>query len=237
MTLLKALAKIQELGNPLFETKDVAAVLQVRESNATKIASRLTNGGFILKLSRGKWALQRNVNTLAVAEHLTSPYPAYISLQSALYLHGMISQIPAVTYVVSLGRPRRYETPLGTFSIHHIDAEFFFGFDLDRSGRYKIALPEKALVDLVYFSPTRTRLFTSLSELEIPKGFHWDRAFDMAGKIRYRSRRAFVEERLSGIRNMTRKIAQKSKSKLYQIHKSVAPRRARERYDVHLCAN
>jgi predicted transcriptional regulator of viral defense system len=205
MTLLKALAKIEELGNPLFETKDVVAVLQVGESNASKIAGRLAKGGFILKLSRGKWALHRKLNTLAVPEHLTSPYPAYISLQSALYLHGMISQIPAVTYAVSIGRPRRYETPVGTFSIHHVNAEFFFGFDLDRSGHAKIALPEKALVDLLYFSPTRTRLFTSLPEVEIPKGFRWGRAFEMVGKIRYRSRRALVKERLSGIRNVARK--------------------------------
>ena len=205
MTLLKALAKIEELGNPLFETKDVAAVLQVRESNATKIASRLAKGGFILKLSRGKWASHRKLNTLAVPEHLTSPYPSYISLQSALYLHGIISQIPAITYAVSLGRPRRYETPLGTFSIHHVNAEFFFGFELDRSGHAKIALPEKALVDQLYFSPTRTRLFAALPEVEIPKGFRWGRAFEMADKIRYRSRRALVEERLSRIRNMARK--------------------------------
>jgi predicted transcriptional regulator of viral defense system len=209
MTLLKALAKIEELGNPLFETKDVAALLQVRESNATKIASRLAKEGVILKLSRGKWALQRRLNPLAVPEHLTAPYPAYISLQSGLYLHGMISHIPAVIYAISLGRPRRYETPLGTYSIHHVNAEFFFGFELDRSGHFKIALPEKALVDLLYFSPTRTRLFTSLPELEIPKGFRWDGALEMAAKIRYRSRRALVEERLAGIRNAARKNAQK----------------------------
>jgi predicted transcriptional regulator of viral defense system len=212
MNQIEALTKLEALGPPLFETKDVAALLGTERSSATKIATRLANAGFIVKLARGKWALRRRFNTLAVPEHLTSPYPAYISLQSALYFHGIISQIPAVTYAVSLGRSRRYQTALGTFSIHHVSTEFFFGFELDRSGQSKIALPEKALVDLFYFSPTRTRLFTSLPELEIPKNFRWTRAFQMGWKIRSRSRRVLVEERLSLIRRVPAKSRRSRRS-------------------------
>jgi len=35
----------------------------------------------------------------------------------------------------------------------------------------KLASPEKALVDFLYLSPTRSRLFAALPELELPKGF------------------------------------------------------------------
>lgn len=209
MNQLDALAKLQGLGQRFFETKDVAALLNAEESSATMIATRLTRAGFIIKLARGKWAFRRGLNALAVPEHLTAPFPSYVSLQSALYYHGIVSQIPAVTYAVSVGRTRRYDTPVGTFSIHHANPEFFFGFDLDRSGESKIALPEKALVDLFYFRPTRTRFFSALPELEIPKSFSWDKAFDMAGKIKGRARRTFVERALLSLRNSAKRRKQR----------------------------
>ena len=59
----------------------------------------------------------------------------------------MISQVPAVTYAVSLARTRRFATPVGTVSVHHVQPSFFFGFeDAGRGGR--LATPEKALVDV-----------------------------------------------------------------------------------------
>jgi predicted transcriptional regulator of viral defense system len=204
MTLVEALGKIEALGQPLFETKDVAALLGVENSNANKIVSRLAHGGLIIPVRRGKWALRTRLNKLAVAEHLTSPYPAYVSLQSALYHHGMISQIPAVTYVVSLARTRRYKTPVGTFSIHHVTPDFFFGYELDETGRVKIASPEKALADMFYFSPTKTRLFVKLPELQLPRRFDWSKIFEMAQQIKSPARRQFVKERLTSIRKELR---------------------------------
>jgi predicted transcriptional regulator of viral defense system len=204
MTLVGALGKIEALGQPLFETKDVAALLGVENSNANKIVSRLAKGGLIISIRRGKWALRTRLNKLAVAEHLTSPYPAYVSLQSALYHHGMISQIPAVTYVVSLARARRYKTPIGTFSIHHVAPDFFFGYEWDKTGRVKIASPEKALADMFYFSPTKTRLFVKLPELQLPRRFDWSKIFEMARQIKSPARRQFVKERLTSIRQQLR---------------------------------
>jgi predicted transcriptional regulator of viral defense system len=197
---IEALAKIESLGHAFFETRDVAAVLRVSSTNANKIATRLADAGFVIRLARGRWALPRNLNKLAVPEQLAAPYPAYISLQTALYQHGLISQIPAVTYAVSLARTRRYDTPLGVFSIHHVNADFFFGFEADASGGAMIAVPEKALVDVLYFSPTRTRLFATLPELEIPKNFNWTTARKMAGRIRGQGRRKLVERKLAALK-------------------------------------
>jgi predicted transcriptional regulator of viral defense system len=199
MTQIEALTRLERLNQPLFETRDVAALLKVGRSNATQIAARLAKAGLLIRVARGKWAL-RNANRFAVAEHLTFPFPAYISLQSALYHHGMISQIPAVTYAVSLARPRRYETPLGVFSIHHVEPHFFFGFETDETGCAKIAIPEKALLDLCYLRPTRTRLFVGLPEIEFSKSFDWAKARRMARKIRSASRRILVERLLSELR-------------------------------------
>lgn len=203
MKQIEALAKIESLGHPFFETRDVAAVLCVNSTNANKIATRLAEAGFVIRLARGRWALPRNLNKLVVAEHLTAPYPTYISLQSALYQHGIISQIPAVTYAVSLARTRRYDTPLGVFSIHHVTTDFFFGFETDSSGA-NVAVPEKALLDVLYLRPTRTRFFVTLPELEIPKSFSWATAHKMAGRIWSHGRRNLVEGKLAVVKERSR---------------------------------
>jgi predicted transcriptional regulator of viral defense system len=199
MTQIEALSKIEALGQPFFETKDVAALLGVQHSNANKIATRLAAAGLIVPLARGKWALRR-ANKLAIPEHLTAPYPAYISLHSALYHHGMISQIPSVIYAVSLARTRRYQTPIATISIHHMGPDFFLGYETDHLGSFKIATPEKALLDVFYLGPTRSRLFVNLPEIEFGRGFSWPKAFQFATKIKSPARRAAVERALVSIR-------------------------------------
>jgi hypothetical protein len=82
------------------------------------------------------------VDPLTITDYVTSPYPSYVSLQSALRLHGMIMQIPAVIYVVSLARSNRVKTACGVYSIHHVAPEFFDGYDLLESGM-KLVTPER----------------------------------------------------------------------------------------------
>ena len=129
MTLVNALSVLAAMSNPVFETRDAAARLGIAPAHASTILARLAAARHIVRLRRGVWAFADGVDPLALPEHLTSPLPSYVSLQTALYLHGMISQVPAVTYAVSLARTRRFTTPLGTVSIHHVAPSFFFGFE------------------------------------------------------------------------------------------------------------
>ena len=204
MTQVEALTKIRRLNQPFFETRDLAALLKVTNFNAAQIANRLARAGAVVKLARGKWAIQGQIDPFAVPEHLTAPFPAYISLQSAVYHHGMISQISLVVYAVSIARTQRRETPLGTYSIHHVEPTFFFGYELNETGQAKIAIAEKALVDYLYFRPARTRLFVFLPEIEFPKKFNWRLASRMTREIQGRPRRALVEQALSSLRNARR---------------------------------
>ncbi len=120
---------------------------------------------------KGLWALRESPDPLSLADYITAPHPSYVSLQTALHLHGMIEQIPDVTYLVSLGRTALVRTPIGTYSVHHVGPRFFGGAVLDHRTGVRLASPEKALVDVLYLSPTRSRLFARLPELEVPPGF------------------------------------------------------------------
>jgi predicted transcriptional regulator of viral defense system len=199
MRQIDALAKLTRLGQPVFETKDAAACLQVTPKAASTILRRLAGDGFVFPLNRPKWVLAKAADKLTIAEHLTAPHPSYVSLQSALFYHGMISQIPEVTYCVSLSRTRRYETPLGAFSIHHIDPDFFFGFEPIGKAGASMASPEKALLDILYLSTARSLLFKTLPELEIPPGFQVRKARAMIERIRSRQRRSMVSRKFDAL--------------------------------------
>ncbi len=193
MRLVDVHAQLLGMKETVFETSDAAACLKIENSHASKLLSRLELSGHLVSLKRGLWAFKDRVEPLALPGYLTSPFPCYISLQSALYYHGMISQIPAVNYAISIARTKRYETALGTVSIHHVHPSFFFGFETTRKGAARIATPEKSLIDFLYLSPAKSHLFQALPELEIPKKFRLGRARQMIRRIKSARRKALVK--------------------------------------------
>ncbi len=192
MRLVDVHARLLSTGLPAFGTSDAAALLGISRSHASKLVTRLAEAGLLARLGRGRWGFKDRIDPFALPDYLTAPYPSYVSLQSALYHHGMISQIPSVIYAVSIARTRTYETDLGTVSVHHIDPSMVFGYQPMPRGAGKIATPEKALIDFLYLSPARTRLFRSLPELDFPKGFKFREARLIIGKIRSLRRRNHV---------------------------------------------
>ncbi|MDI1319980.1 MAG: hypothetical protein PSW75_07270, partial [bacterium] len=129
-----------------------------------------------------------------------APSPAYVSLQSALFRHGVIEQVPGVIYAVTLGRARRIRTPHGTVSLHRIPPELFGGFETIEDGA-RVATIEKALFDLVYLSPTRSRLFVKLPEAALPRSFRWSETNRWTKLIAGKSRRTFVATKLAELRH------------------------------------
>jgi hypothetical protein len=108
----------------------------------------------------------------------------------------MIEQIPSMIFVVSLARSARIETRIGTYSVHHVQPAFFDGFEVLPDSGIKLALAENALVDYLYLSPTRGRLFAALPELELPRGFRRSIARQWARRIPSQRPRTIVSRRL-----------------------------------------
>lgn len=199
MQSIAAYQKIVRFGKPLFTTADVAGMLGVGNVHASKILERLAEIGQIIRLKRGGWAIDRGVDPLSIVNLLTFPWPSYVSLQTALYYHEMIEQIPEIIYAVSLSRTHRYETPLGVFSIHRLAPEFFFGFESIGDAQIKMASPEKALLDILYLTTAKTRLFCALPEITLPRGFNKKKIRLMAKRIPALSRQKMVMRRLEKI--------------------------------------
>ncbi|MEI7900523.1 MAG: type IV toxin-antitoxin system AbiEi family antitoxin domain-containing protein [bacterium] len=183
MKAIDANRRLRDAGGGAFGTADASVLLGMTSSHASRVLERLCEAGQVVRLKRGVWAFPDRLEPLQVPEHLAAPLPCYVSLQSALFYHGLISQIPHVVYAVSTARTRRWTTPLATVSIHHLNPAFFFGFEVVGNGTIKMATPEKALLDCLYLSPAKSRLFASLPELDLHDAFDLKAAHRLLNQV------------------------------------------------------
>ena len=194
----EALGSLRRMGKPVITTGDAALRLRLTRSAATRALGRLAAAGLVLHLRHGLWSLDPRIDPLLLPEYLTAPFPAYVSLLSALHLHGIISQIPRVIYVASLAPTKRIKTGLADYSVHRLAPSFFGGFETTAAG-VRLARPEKSLLDCLYLAPGRSRLFAALPEVEIPRGFDRKEARLWLDRISPGPRRQLVERRLEAL--------------------------------------
>lgn len=199
MNAREAIARLQGLKVPAVATSDAAAVLETSITAASQLLRRLAGAGLVTAVRKGLWALEPDPDPVALAGYITAPYPAYVSLQTALYRRGMIQQIPEDIFVVSLGRAGQVRTRIGNYHVHHIQPALFGGFETPPGSPTGLATPEKALVDFLYLSPTRTRLFTALPEMELPRGFRRAVAREWARQIPTPRLRTLVQSKLDAV--------------------------------------
>jgi hypothetical protein len=165
---------------------------------ASRALARLAGAGLVLPVRHGLWSLDLRIDPLRLPEHPTAPSPAYVSLQTALQIHGLIRQLSPVVYVASLAPTRRIRTRIAQYSVHRLAPTFFGGF-VTTPGGVKLATPEKALLDALHLTPARSRLFASLPEVEIPGRFDRRAARDWVARIPPGPRREVVRRKLEAL--------------------------------------
>jgi len=191
----EALARLRRLRVPVIETADAAVALQQSTFAASKTMARLAESALITRVRHGTWWIDGQIDPYRLPEHLTAPLPSYLSLQTALHLRGMVEQVPEILYTVSLARTQNIATAVATYSVHHIAAELFGGFEQTPEGA-RLATPEKALFDLAYLSGGRSRLFSGVTELELPRRFRWRELRRWVDRVSSMRRRTLVIRRL-----------------------------------------
>jgi hypothetical protein len=125
--------------------------------NANVFLTRALQRGLITRLTRGVY-----VNTWLKGEPSLEEAacfvrtPSYISAEWALHRHGIIIQVPSVCTVLTLstavGVTRNLAWRGVTIEYSHLSERLYFGFE-PRDG-YHLALPEKALLDCIYYRNT-----------------------------------------------------------------------------------
>ncbi len=170
MSAATAYAALRRIGTPILTTGEAAAALRVSLSAASRTLRTLERGGLARRIRYGLWTIATEpFDPRRIVPHLTRPYPAYVSFESALAAHGAIDQIPREIAVASLAKPRRVRTAVGTFAIHRLPPELFAGF-ADRDG-VPLASAEKALFDSCYVAAASGAPARRLPELDLPATF------------------------------------------------------------------
>lgn len=176
MRALEAYRRLRATGVAVLETRDAATLLGLETSHASHMLERLAEADQVVRLKRGLWVFPDRVTPMHLPEYFTAPLPSYVSLQSALFHHGIITQIPQQVYAVSLARTQTWDTPIAKVAIHHVAPSFFFDYEIIENGAIKMATPEKALLDTLYLAPAKSRLFAVLPELDLEDVFNERRA-------------------------------------------------------------
>lgn len=136
--------------------------------------------GDLVRVKKGLYVFGESARQdLYCLEHLANLIygPSVISLEYALSFYGWIPEKVTEITSITTGRNKLFKTPLGRFRYQHQHPKYFF-LDIRRlligNRPILISSPEKALIDLLYFSSYRFKSVVELqahleSNLRIPR--------------------------------------------------------------------
>lgn len=155
---------IQEHNFRVFTIHDILPIYKGKISAVSHALMQLTKHGLLTKIKRGVWSCNsaadfRLEEVLSVA---VAPWPAYLSLYSALAEYGFIAEIPQIIYGISLYKATRIKSQIGTIVLKQLPEKYFWGYSLKRFNKslIPIADPEKAILDTFYLSWTKRSLIS-----------------------------------------------------------------------------
>ncbi len=139
---------------PFFSTQDLVVYdpnfnrFQITEWRAKGYIQRIKRGFYIVS---GFSLSERELFLIANKIY----EPSYISLESALRHYNLIPEGVFTTTSLSTKKTTRISTPVGNFQYRSMTPALFFGYTLvaSRLGNARMAEPEKAVLDYLYFHP------------------------------------------------------------------------------------
>lgn len=153
--LAEKILRLRRVSTPagnFLSLSSVAQLLDLPVATARVTARRLEKKGVLARVGPALYANRLAHPTLEQLAGRLWP-PSYLSLEWALAHHGLSTQKPYEATCVTLQRPRRVQTFLGTLRYFHLSRPLFFGYRKEKlplGVETWIAEPEKALLDWIY---------------------------------------------------------------------------------------
>ncbi len=145
---------------PVFTFDDFLSV-EERKSYLWMVLHRYQKSGKLLRLKKGIYTTTAYVEKMRnrgkietftdfLANFLYSP--SYLSLDTILYRHNILTEIPVNLTSVSQNKTAIFTNKLGNFIYHTIKPSLFCGFELSEESGFSImrATKAKALFDFLY---------------------------------------------------------------------------------------
>jgi len=175
-TLIRNIMKYIELKEKL---KDITvfSVKDIEKSADERFHRRRLNEwqdkNYIKKIIKGYYIfsdLKTDGNVLyEIANKIYDP--SYISLEASLSYYGLIPESVYAVTSVSTKKTSTFNTSIVVFSYRKVKNDLFFGYKIEKYNykTFKIASPEKALLDLLYLK-SDIRSYSDFKSLRINPG-------------------------------------------------------------------
>jgi len=177
---------VRAFGKTVFSTRQIAALSGSSLSATSQALGRLEMQGAVKRVSRGVWCVPDDprFSIYSLVPLLAGSHRAYVSLTSALHLHGLIEQISQIVFAVTTGHTRMRRTAIAMYSYHRVHPHLFGGFEwYGKRQDFLVASPEKALVDSFYLSSRKGKRFGTFPEIDLGAEFSFKRATEWADQI------------------------------------------------------
>jgi predicted transcriptional regulator of viral defense system len=189
------LEMLQNARMAVFTSKDIERLTRKDITYTSLYISRLVARHKLIKIEKGKYC-QFDTNAYEIASNIV--FPSYISLFAAFSLYGLTTQGPIMIIdVMTTKRHRKINFGSYTLKFITIDRSRLFGFQRTQN-EIMVALPEKAIVDAVYFSDPNEAYISEAVENGLKKKLlKVERLKDFAEKMRSRKTVAKINSLLA----------------------------------------
>ena len=150
LSISQIIKKLSFKNIPLFTLNELGGILGTdNRQTLYKRIQRLTKSDLLQKLIKGKYLFTlKDTNNFTMSNFLYQP--SYISMQSALSFHNIITGFSYQITGITIKKSKNFVINEKDFSYSQIDPKLFWGFE--KKEDFLIAKPEKALLDSIYFS-------------------------------------------------------------------------------------
>ena len=164
MTTYKYLNKIIKSNKKLFSSQDIQEVLGIKSKKTLEdVIKKFVNARILTRLERGKYLLTNaNISDFEIAQFLYSP--SYVSFETALNYHGILSQFPVEITSATTKFPTQKVVIDKLYSYSKIKINLFTGYCKEKN--FLIAYPEKALFDQLYMIAKGVKTEEYLDEMD-----------------------------------------------------------------------
>lgn len=176
-------------NTPIFTAKELVIIFNSNRRAVDGFLNYNIKKGSIARLKAGIFTLANiPLSDFTIANRLY--FPSYISLDTALSYYNIIPEtVYSITSVTSK-TTKEFEAASKSFSYYKIKKETFVGYEavkLDNNIVY-LALPEKALADMLYFNYLGKREYNDRldwSKVDIKKLMVFIKIFSKKGFVKY----------------------------------------------------
>jgi predicted transcriptional regulator of viral defense system len=145
----KLLQKINSLPKAYLSFADIRKITDLDDASLAVTLSRMVKKGELTKVAQGVYAT--DVSKIDWEQFAMEKYaPSYISFESALARHNILSQQPISLTLATTNRSRKVNALDNMLFYRHIQPKLLWGYLQD--GNTLLAEPEKAFLDLAYLS-------------------------------------------------------------------------------------